>query len=97
MTNGPNVSPRAEESLSFGKTRLVIRGLGAKGTSAGFEPWSGHRREVMAPARLGPGMGQPTGATAEWWWIWSDKSAAIFLRGDECVIYSLFSPKTVCA
>jgi hypothetical protein len=74
-----------------------IAQIGAKGTSAGFEPWSGHRREVMAPARVGPDMGQPMGATAEGWWLWSDKSAAMFFRGDECVIHSLFLPKTVCA
>jgi hypothetical protein len=66
---------------------------GVKGTSAGSQPWSGHHREVMASAWVGPGMGQLIGVTAEGWWLWSDKSAAIFLRGDKCVIHSLFSPQ----
>jgi hypothetical protein len=50
----------------------------------------------MAPARVRPGMGQPIGVTAEGWWLWSDKNAAIFPRGDKHIIHSFFSPKTVC-
>jgi hypothetical protein len=51
----------------------------------------------MPPAQVGPDMGQPTGVTAEGWWFWSNKSAAIFPRDDKCIIHSLFTPKTVCA
>jgi hypothetical protein len=71
--------------------------LGVKGMSAGSRLWSGHCREVMAPAPVGPGMGQPIGVATEVWWLRSNKSAASFSRGDKCVIQSLFSPKTVCA
>jgi hypothetical protein len=65
--------------------------------SAGSGPQLGQCREATAPARVGPGMGQPIGVTAEGWWLRSDKSSAIFPRGDKCVIHSLFSPKTICA
>jgi hypothetical protein len=51
--------------------------IGVKGTSAGSGPRSGHCREAMAPARVGPGMGQPIGVTTEGWWLRSNKSAAI--------------------
>jgi hypothetical protein len=73
------------------------RTQGVKGTSAGSGPWSGHCPEAMAPARVGPGMGQPIGVTTEGWWLRSNKSAAIFHRGDKCIIHSLFSPNTICA
>jgi hypothetical protein len=35
---------------------------GVKGTGAGSGPWSGHCREAMALAWVGPGMGQRSGS-----------------------------------
>jgi hypothetical protein len=43
--------------------------IGVKETSVGSGPWSGHCREAMAPARVGPGMGQLIGVTTEGWWL----------------------------
>jgi hypothetical protein len=79
-------------SCTVRNTRAVVKGM-----SAGFGPRLGHCREEMAPACVGPGIGQPMGFTFEWCWQPSDKTAATFRRGYICVIRSLFSPKTRCA
>jgi hypothetical protein len=73
--------------------------FGVKGIFAGFVPRSGHRRVGMASARPGPswalddselGWGHRRGMTAPTWF-------RISTPGVMDALYSLSSPKTVCA